>query len=249
MEIANKYGLTRSALTADIKRQIRRASGYGCVICGLGLYQYEHVEPTFAEATEHDPTKMTLLCSNCHGRVTTKSWSKQKVKDAMANPFCLQKGFSRDIFEIGNGHPYLNVCGNKFIEEQVPIKIKGRPLFRILPAENPGEPFRLNGFFTDSKEKVSLEIFENEWRAKTSNWDVNITGGAVTIREGMGKVHLILQADPPNGLIVKKLNMKLDGYSLIGDERKIAIEKNGRNVVTLGGGIFSGNGGAGLNLG
>jgi len=40
----NKFGLSRTIPEA-IKSQIRRDDGYGCVVCGNALYQYEHIDP------------------------------------------------------------------------------------------------------------------------------------------------------------------------------------------------------------
>ena len=57
----NKFELSRT-IPEPIKRQIRQDSGFGCVICGLGIIQYEHVDPEFHLAKIHDPSKMTLLC-------------------------------------------------------------------------------------------------------------------------------------------------------------------------------------------
>ena len=52
----NKHGLPRT-IPPDVKRAVRRACGFGCVICGLGIVDYEHVDPTFADALVHDPEK------------------------------------------------------------------------------------------------------------------------------------------------------------------------------------------------
>jgi hypothetical protein len=74
----NKLGLSR-AIPEAIRRKIRQDSGFGCVICGLAIASYEHIDPEFHEATEHDPDKMTFLCEGCRSRVTRGVWSKDKV--------------------------------------------------------------------------------------------------------------------------------------------------------------------------
>ena len=105
MEVNNHHLSRKPPL--DIKRIIRQNSGFGCVICGAGIYDYEHVDPEFKDAREHDPDRMTLLCLQCHGKVTRKIWSKEKVKAAMKDPRCKQIGYSNEI--IINGGVSLNL--------------------------------------------------------------------------------------------------------------------------------------------
>ena len=114
MENQNKYGLKRYIRPA-IKRLIRENSGFGCVICGGSDYTYEHIDPEFNDADAHDPNKMTLLCFACHGKVTTKKWSKEKVKQAMAAPFRKAQGYvigkNKEEFDFGFGQPYIIIGG------------------------------------------------------------------------------------------------------------------------------------------
>src|SRR5680860_323928 len=96
---SNKYGLSRN-IPADVKRQIRKECGFGCVICGGAFITYEHIDPTFAEAREHDPEKMTLLCGGCHFRVTKGIWSKEKVRSAKKAPITFKNGGAKDAFDF-----------------------------------------------------------------------------------------------------------------------------------------------------
>ena len=47
MSDINKFGLRRSDFHADTKRLIRQRDGFGCVVCGLALIKYEHLDPEF----------------------------------------------------------------------------------------------------------------------------------------------------------------------------------------------------------
>jgi hypothetical protein len=75
----NRFGLSRD-IPRGIKREVRRRSGFGCVICGCAIFEYEHVDPPFSEAKQHDPSGITLLCGQCHSYVTRGVWSKDKVQ-------------------------------------------------------------------------------------------------------------------------------------------------------------------------
>lgn len=89
--MANKYGLSRD-IPESVKLRIRQHAGFGCVICGLGIVEYEHVDPEFKDAKVHDPEKMTLLCPICHTKATSGLFSKDRVKEAMEDPVCKRKG-------------------------------------------------------------------------------------------------------------------------------------------------------------
>ena len=60
MANTNDHGLSRT-IPEGVKREVRQRCGFGCVICGLGFYDYEHFAPDFVDATEHNPAGMTLL--------------------------------------------------------------------------------------------------------------------------------------------------------------------------------------------
>jgi hypothetical protein len=152
----NKHGLSRT-IPEEVKRQIRINSGFGCVICGMGIIEYEHVEPEYNEAKTHDPSKMTLLCAGCHGNVTRGLWSKEKVKRAMANPKALSQGFSNGFYDIGYEHPQVHFAGSKFVNSQIPIMIGGIPIIQINPPTEENGYFLLSAIFNDKR----YEYFKN----------------------------------------------------------------------------------------
>ncbi|HCY61431.1 MAG TPA: hypothetical protein DHV59_01025 [Oxalobacteraceae bacterium] len=80
-----------------------------------------------------------------------------------------------------------------------------------------------SGLFTDSNGEVSLVIEDNEWKAFSNSWDVEVKGQTITIREAHKVVHLVLRVDPPKTVIVEKLNMSLGGirFEANGDFLKV----------------------------
>ena len=198
----NAYGLSRE-IPAAVKREVRQRDGFGCVICGLGIVQYEHVDPEFKDARSHDPDAIALLCPQCHSKITTRMWSKGRVKLAMRNPKCRQVGFAREFFDFSEGYP--------------PIQVSGHSLFKIKPPELPGEPFLFSGLFTDSRGNVSLEIEDNEWKAYSNLWDVDVQGPTIKIREAQRAVHLVLKIVQPDTIVVEKLKMSLGGLRFQAD--------------------------------
>ncbi len=106
----------------------------------------------------------------------------------------------KEVFDFCGGHPILQFGGMRLSNCPIPIEVGGQPLFKIEKPEIAGGPFRLSGIFFDRSGKMTLEIVENEWLARASNWDVLVSGGVIEIREAKGKIHLKLRVDPPGQL-------------------------------------------------
>ena len=145
----NRLGLPRD-IPDDVKRAVRQRCGFGCVVCGLAIVEYAHIDPEFPDAKRHDPAAIALLCPQCHAKVTTGMWSVELVKRAMASPKCIQVGFAREFLDLLGGSPQLEFGGVVLQNCPVPIEVGGQPLFQVRAPEAAGQPFRLSGIFTDS---------------------------------------------------------------------------------------------------
>lgn len=242
----NEHGLARS-IPEPIKREVRQRSGFGCVVCGLGIIQYEHVDPEYVDANKHDPDKITLLCPQCHAKVTAGFWSKDKIKNAMLDPASKKLGYAREEFDFFIGHPILQFGGISLSNCPTPIEVRGHPLFKIEPPEEEGGPFRLSGIFCDSNGNASLQIIENEWFASSNNWDVEVSGKTIKIREAKGKIHLSLVVEPPNKLIVDRLDMTLGGIEFKANGDSLSV-KHPNGLVTVLTGCVSDNGKVGISF-
>jgi len=152
----------------------------------------------------------------------------------MQNPICKQQGFSKEVFDFSGGHPALQFGGMLLTNCPIPIEVAGQPLFKIEKPEIEGAPFRLSGIFCDSNGNVSLQIVENEWIASSTNWDVEVSGGSITIREGHGKIHLKLTVKPPESLVVERLNMRIGnlGFEADGDHLRVRFPNGGYSDFT-----------------
>lgn len=87
---------SRPKIPASIKREIRQRCGFGCVICGCPVFDYEHIEGI--GATGHNPSHMTLLCPTHHREKTVGRMPVSVVRDHDAHPFNTGATF-------GAGHP------------------------------------------------------------------------------------------------------------------------------------------------
>ncbi|RZK52310.1 MAG: HNH endonuclease [Pedobacter sp.] len=221
----NKYGLSRDIPSA-VKREIRQNSGFGCVICGLGIWEYEHIDPEFTECTVHDPEKMTLLCPQCHSKKTKGFIDKGTILAAMKNPKAMQKGFSNEFFTLGNNQPVIFFGSNSFQDCDILLRVDNINIIQVFQPELPGGPFRFSGVFFDKNGKKTLEIDMNEWKAYSDNWDVDITGSLITIREKIGKISLSIKAMPPNSILIERLDMTINSHNIICEKGILKINND-----------------------
>lgn len=219
MKGVNKHGLLRSIPT-KVKLEVRKRCGFGCVICAVPIVEYEHVDPTFAEAKEHSPDSIALLCPSCHARVTKGFFSKDKVKLAMKEPAAFKSGSVADILDFCGEHPKI-IFGGTILENcKIPLMIKGEPLLEIERGDN---GFLISGRFYGSDGVLGLEIIKNEWICSTEVWDLNVVGSRITIKEKENSSMLVIKVDAPNTLVVEHFNMMIKGVSLIGNSAELSV--------------------------
>jgi hypothetical protein len=162
-----------------------------------------------------------------------------EIKKWMATPFCVQRGHSAEVFEVGEHQPKIEFAGQTLINCPVPIEVDGIPLVKFEKASEPGGPFLLTATFYNSGGDLSLEIVDNEWRAQSSNWDVEVKGRTITIRDAPGNISLRLVAAPPDGLAIEKLDMHLRGLHFFGDKNTLNVTFPNGNKSSLGGNVAS----------
>jgi hypothetical protein len=222
----NKFGLERK-IPESIAREVRQRCGFGCVICGLSLYDYEHFDPDFKEATAHNTSGITLLCMQCNQKRNRKVLSVETVKCANENPKSLQQGFSNEAFDFGSNPIEIVFAGVTFINCDHWIRIDGTPILSIKNPEQNHAPYRLSGLFCNDVGEETLEITDNKWSVSTDNWDVECKGAKITIRKGSRDIVLVLKSDPPRKLIIERLNMYFKGIFLRGDQDVLRISDDG----------------------
>lgn len=211
----NKYGLSRDIPT-EVKLAIRQHAGFGCVICGLAVGQYEHIEPPFAEAHIHDPECMTYLCGSCHDRVTRGIWSKQKVLAARMAPWAVVNGQCHDAFDVGIGNVAIWVGDITCINIHRIIEIDGVTLLELQPPASPRMPYMISAKFFNDNGQLTLEIVENEWRGIRGNWDIECVGQRIFVRSERGRLVLQILAVPGRGIVVERLDFIFNGTKVFG---------------------------------
>jgi hypothetical protein len=218
----NKFGLSRS-IPEPVKRAVRQRCGFGCVLCGCCIVEYEHFAPPYAEARAHDPAGICLLCPTCHARKTRNLLSERRVREAAATPKCIEQGFSFGELEHNAVPPCIVFCGSLFLRCTTPIAVNGWPLLSIEEPEAPHAPNALSASFFDLQGRPSLLLRKNEWVVLTEQWDVELVSNTVTVRQGAGSIGLRLAFLPGTGIVVDRLAMSLWGYRFQGDAGSFTV--------------------------
>lgn len=233
MSHKNKHGLSRS-ISAEIKREVRKRCGFGCVICGLGFYDYEHFAPDFADALKHDPAGITLLCMQCNQKRNRKVLSVETVARHNDNPRCLQDGFANEWLDVSSESVKVVFAGSTFTDCSNILDVRGQAVLSILPPEFKGEPYRISGLFADDSGTVTLQILDNQWMAASATWDVEWVGNTLTIRKASRDIVLVMKTIPPQTLVIERLNMKINGVHLEGNPESLMITRDGIKLGKIG---------------
>lgn len=238
MAEVNDYRLSRN-IDEDTKARIRKECSFGCVMCGLGVYDYAHLDPPFAQARVHDPARMALLCSNHHRALDkTKRLSLESVLAARENPKCKEDGFSRDILDCGSGEFSAILGGAWFFGCRVLLTAFGKDLLAIAPPEAPGAPNRLNALFCDRSGATTCEIVNNEIRAMADNWDVVAEGDTLQIRSGPRQIALELITLPGVGIRVERLDMYYAGARIVCKNRTLTVTGRAESTLIISESMF-----------
>ena len=139
----NRYGLSRN-IPAEVKRAVRQRDGFGCIVCGKAIYEYEHFDPEFAEATHHDPAGIILLCTSCHAKKTRGFLSNETISAARQSPKCRENGFSFEEFDVGSTAPEISVGNFTATDVDTLIEIFGTKILSISAPAERGLPFNIN---------------------------------------------------------------------------------------------------------
>lgn len=146
MSDRNRFGLSRT-IPSSVRREVRQRCGYGCVRCGLALYDYEHFDPEFKDADAHVANGITLLCMQCNQKKRRGMLSAESVRGANLAPRCLQQGYASEIFDFGPNSLTVAFAGVTFTDTPKLIVVNDIPILAVKPPEAPHQPFLLSGFF------------------------------------------------------------------------------------------------------
>ena len=213
-----------------IQREVRQRCGFGCVICGIPLYEYEHMEE-WAKVKRHVAEEITLLCDKHHREKTAGLLPKVDVSTANKNPYNLREGVSKPYaLHFSGNEAQIEIGGNSFTckdegygTAMVPISIDGIPLIGLILADG---HFLLNFIIFDECNIPILHIKNNQLYYSTSPWDIQLVGTTLTIREAQRKILLEINFCPPNKVIINRGRFLKNGVEVLIRPTNILITNN-----------------------
>ena len=233
-----------------IQREVRQRCGFGCVICGMPLYEYEHMEG-WATVQRHVADEITLLCDQHHREKTGGLLPLTAVRAANADPFNLREGISKPYaLHFSGSEALVIVGGNRFTcadqgygTLMVPVSIDGIPIIGLVLAD--GHLLLNVVAFNEFNEPV-LHIKNNQLYYSVTPWDIQLVGTKLTIREGHGKILLELQFAPPNEVHVLRGRLLCNGVEVLIRPSHILVTNNsclvqGCTAINCHGGLIIGH--------
>lgn len=224
-----------------VKREVRQRCGFGCVICGMPIFEYDHIDE-FSEVRVHQEENITLLCPQHHAEKTRGLLTKEMVRKANSNPFCKQHGqtspfqlrYSEDtaVVKFGNLVFTQRNMGNNFAF--TPLLIDGVDVVRFRIIDN---KYFLNLLLVNEFNIPIIQIIDNELVVREESYDVRMISNRLKISY-KERILLELIFNAPNEVVFSSGMIYFNGVRIeIKDE---VLYVHGKNCGIGGSGTMIG---------
>lgn len=207
--------MTSRDIPAAIKRQVRQRCGFGCVVCGKPLYEYEHMLG-WANVREHDVDEITLLCDGHHREKTSGLLPIEVVREANANPFNIRNAASSPYVLHFSGPSCRVDVGNNVILAPVDgpfyaVVIDGFSLvgFRIEDGR-----YLLNALIVDECDDPVMVIEDNSLVHSVGLWDIEFVGRRLILRSAAHQILIDIVFEPPDSIKLQRGWLRLNGVEV-----------------------------------
>jgi hypothetical protein len=229
----------RDHLPNSVKLEVRQRCGFGCVMCGSPIFDYEHIEGY--GNTGHDPNHMTLLCPGHH-----------REKTAGRLPVALVRKWNKEPFnqnrDLTSRHP-LYFDGRSLTVELGSVEFIGTDATRRLSViEIDGESvisadfvegnLILGMLIRDADNRPLLVVRKGELMHSAADWDVTYEGTTLKIRRGPRDVVLSIKLLAPDRIVVERAEIWSQGIFLrVGSA---CLDGDGIEVANVNSGFHGG---------
>lgn len=225
----------RPPIPDQMKREVRQRCGFGCVICGLPLYTYEHILG-YANVKRHIADELTLLCDQHQRESTNKLLPGEYVIHANKDPYNLRRAVSAPytlhydgpdcIVDIGTN--VFSFRDEGYGTEFVALAIDEDSLisFRL---DSGHWLLNLNVF--DKNKDLMLQISDNELTYSAALWDIELVGHNLIIREAQRKILADLLFGPPSRIKIQRGHLLHNGIEIEIKQDYLQVMNNGNKVV------------------
>jgi hypothetical protein len=219
----------RIPISASIQRQVRQRCGFGCVICGIPIYEYHHIEP-YSKKQEHDPNNLTLLCDMHHKEATNGLLTKDQIIEGNAKPYNVQHNISSPYgLHFGGTQVCVNIGGNEFSTilkndsptMMIPVSIDDIDIISF-QIDNEGNLF-LNTIIFDENNMPLLWINNNFISYRVTAWDIEFKGTTLTVREASRRIFFEIDFNPPSRITITRARLLCNGIEILVRESHIFV--------------------------
>ena len=192
----------RPAIPNAIKREVRQRCGFGCVICGCPLYEYDHMFE-WSVFKRHVASEITLLCPFHHSEKTIGQLPSEIVINADKNPFNHKIGITgkHKLFYAGN-EAIIKLVSNEFFikatdetKDFIALVMFDQPILGFSVRE--GQIF-LNILLFDSSNNLVFSVIDNVIEVSINIWDFEYVGTKLTLRSKAYDIFIEIDFLVPN---------------------------------------------------
>ena len=220
----------RPIIPAGIKREVRKRCGFGCVLCGKPLYDYDHIVD-WSKVKEHKADNITLLCRLHHNEKTAKLLPIERVIKANKYPINLKRGKSTPHLLHYDGENCAAVLGpmeftfelkleNDFM---IPLIIDNVPIIQFRRVD---DQLLLSLQIFDNDNNLSVQVIDNEIWYLAELWDVDLVGRELTVRYQLKDLLLRMRIEVPNKISIDRANFCRNGIKVDINDKVFFLSNN-----------------------
>ncbi len=232
-----------------VQREIRQRCGFGCVMCGLPLYEYDHLLG-WENVHRHVAEEITLLCDMHHREKTSGMLPIEKVLEGNKSPYNLRNGVSKpyDLHyegkecEVVIGSNIFRTTDQGYGTVMIPVSIDDVASIGFVLTEG---HLLLNLNLYDEANNLVLRIVNNQLYYSASPWDIQFVGRNLIVRDAPHKILVDIEFEIPNKIVIQRGRFLRNGVEVLIKSEYILLTNTkalfqGNEVINCSAGIVIG---------
>lgn len=229
----------RPDISEPIKREVRRRCGFGCIVCGIPMFDYHHIVD-YAIVQKHEAENIVLVCPNHHAGPTRRRVSEATIRHYAASPVNIGRQttgtyvnlmvgrqgsfeaggriFEFDFAQSGGRYDAINVAGKTFVG---------------LTCED--DHLLLDIILTDKDGVEVLRVKRGEMTVSTGVWDYTFEGPHIRVKSAEHDVAFALTIKD-DGVVLHRGLFVLLCYTVLVEPNKVICWEGSVNLGTISGG-------------
>lgn len=238
----------RPAISEEIKREVRKRCGFGCIICGLPIYHYEHMEDYVINPV-HEAENITLLCPTHHQQKTSGQMTTEMIQRYNKHPINIRKEASSSLRNYFMGNRFTCQIGPNWYtlvsrKSSVLLRMAGEDIIKVDIVDE--EPL-LSLKVYDIDGELVLNIDRNEIAISTKPFDITFVGNKITIWRALYKRIIKIELCPPDTIKIMKGNLRYRNCDIQITHKRLIINAPRLKEAQFYNNVFEDNG-VGLSI-